>query len=79
MLTDPEAWFLTSKALDHHSSVEALRQALPGQADDLTGVAQQMAVALAASGYALIKLEPGTTPVHDLTEQIDAFFNRKGD
>jgi hypothetical protein len=79
MLTDPEAWFLTSKALDHHTTVSVLRQALPGEAEDLTDVAQELAVSLAMNGYALIELESQDAPVHDLTEAIDTFLNRKED
>lgn len=79
MATDPNGWFLTSQALDHHGTVAALVLAAPesiAYADDPAAVqhlAEHLATELARAGYALVQIEGTATGavVHDLTEAVN--------
>lgn len=79
MTTDPNGWFLTSQALDHHATVAALDEAMPvayrtvEEYPDKHSVAEFLAAHLARAGYALVQIEGTATTavVHDLTEAVD--------
>lgn len=72
MTTDPNGWFLTSQALDHHDVVAALDRAVAGQLGE--ALAGDLAAGLARTGYALVRIEGTATGpvVHDLTEAVNA-------
>lgn len=74
MTTDPNGWFLTSQALDHHATVAAVLAALPEWLSGDEKTADALAGSLARAGYALVQIE-GTatsTVVHDLTQAVEA-------
>jgi hypothetical protein len=82
MTADPTAWFLTSQALDHHATVDALTYALPEEARDgfrdieipRRDLAEVQAAELARAGYALVQVERQAEGAlaHDLTEAVEA-------
>ena len=84
MTTDPQDWFLTGQALDHHATVGALTNAMrPAHMTHDQELAEIVATELARAGYALVPV--GTTPrpgtlAHDLTKAMEAgFLARKQD
>lgn len=87
MATDPNGWFLTSQALDHHALVDVLTEAMPEETRDgfrdveipRRTVAEELATELGRRGYALVRLTPETELTNDLTSQVDAFLARKED
>jgi hypothetical protein len=87
MATDPNGWYLTSQALDHHALVDVLTQAMPEEVRDgfrdveipRGTVAEHLATELGRQGYALVQLTAEAEPTHDLTSQVDAFLARKED
>lgn len=87
MTSDPNAWFLTGQALDHHAVVLALTEAAPeavAYADDPAariGLAEHLAAELGRAGYGLVRLVPDPVAdlTHDLTSQVDDFLARKED
>lgn len=84
MTTDPNGWFLTSQALDHRETVEALTAAIPPWlAPDIgtTPEGLELAVSdivtgLARAGYALVRITPAQ---HERTEDLTPFLSRKED
>lgn len=89
---DPVAWFLTTQALDHHATVEALTEALLGHISDDTGgtareLAERAARDLAAVGLALVPITRPDGPVSDdltvhvmkPTEEQEDWFTREED
>lgn len=85
MTSDPNGWFLTSQALDHHGTVDALDEAMPAayrttvEYPDKRAVADELAASLARLGYALVRLDDRAEVTQDLTAQVDAFLARKED
>lgn len=69
MTNDPNAWFLSSQALDQHETRQALATALPDTIADgfreyglesgiREDVADDMAIELARAGFALVRITP---------------------
>lgn len=85
MTSDPNGWFLTSQALDHHATADALDEAMPvayrttEEYPDKRAVAEHLAAELGRAGYALVRLDDRAEVTQDLTAQVDAFLARKED
>jgi hypothetical protein len=87
MTTDPNSWFLTSQALDHRATVEALAAALRSTAgEDIVLMAldpvaadqfaSNLSASLARAGFALVQLTPGR---EDRATDLASFLSRKED
>lgn len=84
MTTDPNGWFLTSQALDHRETVEALTGAIPAWlSPDIASTPEGLELAvsdivteLARAGYALVRTRPNQG---ERTEDLSPFLSRKED
>jgi hypothetical protein len=84
MTTDPNGWFLTSQALDHRATVEALTGAVPPWlAPDIASTPEGLELAvsdivtgLARAGYALVRLTPDQE-AH--VQDLSPFLSRRED
>jgi hypothetical protein len=82
MTTDPNGWFLTSQALDHKETSQALADAMlsTGMAvlddTDRGNLADDTAIELARAGFALVHLTPGR---EDRATDLGTFLSRKED
>lgn len=78
---DATPWQLTANALDHHATVKALTEALPGwlrESDESAnhGAADTMATSLARQGLALVEIAPADRP--RAAEAEAAWFGGQG-
>ena len=79
MTTDPQDWFLTSQALDHHATVEALEQAINSTGTPVSGLAEPVATELACAGFVLVQVRPLDSAVTAMDIDVPGFLTRKQD
>ena len=79
MTSDPQAWFLSSQALDHHDTAAALDRSVQGELGE--ALASDLASGLARAGYALVRVEhePVQAMDFDLSKSVTDFLSRVKD